>query len=137
MYQRILQLPKKKHFFLFGARNTGKSTLIKKLYDHESSRYIDLLNSEDETRYRQNPDILASEVEALPRNIQHVIIDEIQKNPKLLDIIQMLMGKTDKTFIMTGSSARKLKYGGANLLAGRAFVYHLYPLTASELGDDF
>jgi hypothetical protein len=66
MFQRILQLPKKKHFFLFGARNTGKSTLIKKLYDHESSRYIDLLSSEDETRYRQNPDILASEVEALP-----------------------------------------------------------------------
>jgi predicted AAA+ superfamily ATPase len=137
MYQRILQLPKKRHFFLFGARNTGKSTLIKKLYDHESSRYIDLLNSEDETRYRKNPDILASEVEALPSNIQHVIIDEIQKNPKLLDIIQMLMGKTDKTFIMTGSSARKLKHGGANLLAGRAFVYHLYPLTASELGSDF
>ncbi|MBX9585994.1 MAG: AAA family ATPase [Gammaproteobacteria bacterium] len=137
MYQRILQLPKKKHFFLFGARNTGKSTLIKKLYDHQSSRYIDLLNSEDEDRYRQNPNILSSEVEALPSNIQHVIIDEIQKNPKLLDIVQMLMGKTSKTFVMTGSSARKLKHGGANLLAGRAFVYHLYPLSAFELGDDF
>lgn len=137
MYQRILQLPAKKHFFLFGARNTGKSTLIKNRYDHETSRYIDLLNSEDENRYRLNPSILASEVEALPNNIQHIIIDEVQKNPKLLDIVQMLMGRTDKTFIMTGSSARKLKHGGANLLAGRAFVYHLYPLTASELDDDF
>ncbi len=137
MYQRILQLPKKKHFFLFGARNTGKSTLIKKLFDHEASRYIDLLNSEDEDRYRQNPNTLASEVEALPHSIHHVIIDEIQKNPKLLDIVQILMGRTDKTFIMTGSSARKLKHGGANLLAGRAFVYHLYPLSVFELGDDF
>lgn len=137
MYQRILQLPKKRHFFLFGARNTGKSTLIKKVYDHKSSRYIDLLNTQDEERYRVNPTLLASEVEALSSDIHHVIIDEIQKNPKLLDIVQMLMGKTDKIFIMTGSSARKLKHGGANLLAGRAFVYHLYPLSAFELGDDF
>lgn len=137
MYRRILHLPKKRHFFLFGARNTGKSTLIKLLYNNEHSRYIDLLNSEQEDRYRRDPSLLAAEVKALPDNIQHVIVDEIQKNPKLLDIIQMLMGETDKTFIMTGSSARKLKHDGANLLAGRAFVYHLYPLTASELGEAF
>lgn len=137
MYPRILHLPKKRNFFLFGARNTGKSTLIKTLYNQDLSRYIDLLNNEEEDRYRHNPSLLAAEVEALPNHIQHVIIDEIQKNPKLLDIVQMLMGKTDKTFIMTGSSARKLKHNGANLLAGRAFVYHLYPLTASELGDEF
>lgn len=137
MYTRILRLPKKRHFFLFGARNTGKSTLIKSTYNQELSRHIDLLNSDEEDRYRRNPSLLASEVEALPNHIQYVIIDEIQKNPKLLDIVQMLMGKTAKTFIMTGSSARKLKHGGANLLAGRAFVYHLYPFTASELGDDF
>lgn len=114
MYIRQLQLPRNRHFFLFGARNTGKSTLIKQLFDHQNSCYIDLLKSADEERYRLNPDVLASEVIALPNNIQHVIIDEVQKNPKLLDIVQLLMGETNKTFIMTCSSARKLKHGGAN-----------------------
>lgn len=137
MYRRILQLPKTRHFFLFGARNTGKSTLIKKIYDQSSSRYIDLLNRQEEDRYRLDPGNLVREVNALPSNIQHVIIDEVQKVPSLLDTVQILMGDTDKTFIMTGSSARKLKHGGANLLAGRAFVYHLFPLSAMELGNDF
>lgn len=137
MFSRILALPEKRHFFLFGARNTGKSTLIKKRYGHESSRYIDLLNASELDRYIANPDVLAAEVKALPDTIQHVIIDEIQKAPRLLDIVQMLMSETDKTFIMTGSSARKLKHGGANLLAGRAFVYHLFPLTVSELKEEF
>ena len=122
---------------MFGARNTGKSTLIKKIYNHESSRYIDLLDSVEEDRYSKDPSMLAKEVNALPGNIQHVIIDEIQKVPRLLDTVQILMGDTEKIFIMTGSSARKLKHGGANLLAGRAFVYHLFPLSATEIGNDF
>ena len=67
----------------------------------------------------------------------HVIIDEIQKVPKLLDVVHDLMGETDKKFILTGSSARKLKRGGANLLAGRAFVYHFFPLSFLELGKTF
>lgn len=137
MFSRILRLPKNRHFFLFGARNTGKSTLIKTLYDHQNSWYIDLLNAEDLDRYIINPNNLSTEVNALPENIQHIIIDEVQKAPKLLDTVQMLMGSTNKTFIMTGSSARKLKHGGANLLAGRAFIYHLYPLTATEISTAF
>lgn len=64
-------------------------------------------------------------------------IDEVQKLPKLLDIVHQLIESTDKVFIMTGSSARKLKHDGANLLAGRAFVYNLYPFTSIELGKDF
>ncbi len=137
MYPRLLTLPKKHHFFLFGARNTGKSTLIRAVFNPEKSRYIDLLNSAIEDHYRRDPTILANEVLALPKHIQHVIVDEVQKVPRLLDTIQMLMNDSDKLFIMSGSSARKLKSGGANLLAGRAFVYNLYPLSARELGTDF
>ncbi len=74
---------------------------------------------------------------ALDDRIQYVIIDEIQKLPKLLDSVHQLIESTNKVFIMTGSSARKLRHGGANLLAGRAFVYNLYPFTALELGKDF
>lgn len=76
-------------------------------------------------------------VKALPEAVDHVIIDEIQKVPKLLDVVHLLMGETKKIFVMTGSSARKLKRGGANLLAGRAFVYHFFPLTFCEIGDTF
>jgi len=137
MYPRLLKLPEKHHFFLFGARNTGKSTLLNSLFSPENSRYIDLLNVQEEDKYRKDPLLLSHETMALPNNIQHIIVDEVQKVPRLLDTIQMLMSKTDKRFIMSGSSARKLKSGGANLLAGRAFVYHLFPLSVYEIGADF
>jgi predicted AAA+ superfamily ATPase len=110
---RILKLPKEKNIFVFGARNTGKSTLVR----HEFPTTKTLL--------------------ALPEVITHVVIDEIQKIPKLLNVVHYLIENTNKKFILTGSSARKLKYGGANLLAGRAFIYSLYPLTFVELGDNF
>lgn len=137
MFSRLLNLPSEHHLFLFGARNTGKSTLIEKLYDHSHSLYIDLLDYDQFEKYNRDPNELKRVVEALDDNISHVMIDEIQKAPKLLDTVQLLMRKTKKIFVMTGSSARKLKYGGANLLAGRAFVYDLYPLTAYELGESF
>jgi uncharacterized protein len=75
----------------------------------------------------------------MPKSSQYVIIDEIQKIPKLLDIVHLLIEskKCEKLFILTGSSARKLKAVGANLLAGRAFVYHLYPFSYLELADKF
>lgn len=137
MYPRLLTLSKKHHFFLFGARNTGKSTLLKQLYTPETSRYIDLLDTDEEERYRRNPSSLVNEVMALPEQLRYIIIDEVQKIPRLLDTVQSLMAKTNRIFIMSGSSARKLKSGGANLLAGRAFVYHLYPLSSMEIGTDF
>ncbi len=137
MFSRMLDLPTQRSYFLFGARNTGKSTLIEHLYDHERALVIDLLDSDEEVRYARDPNELARQVASLPDEIKHVIIDEIQKVPKLLDIIQKLMKKSDKYFIMTGSSARKLKRGSANLLAGRAFIYHLFPLTSFEVGSSF
>jgi len=135
-FPRLLKLPNEHSLFLFGARNTGKSTLIKEMYA-DFSIIIDLLKKKTEARFSRNPDDLYDIVMELPETTTHVIIDEVQKNPKLLDVVHDLMGATKKYFIMTGSSARKLKQGGANLLAGRAFVYHMYPLTFIELGDTF
>lgn len=136
MIERILKLPKKESFFLFGARGTGKSTLIEEKFQ-ENAFYINLLLAKEEERYARDPDILIAEVRALPKSISHVIIDEVQKIPKLLDIVHNLIESTDKKFILTGSSARKLKAAGVNLLAGRAFVYHLFPFSFIELGPRF
>lgn len=137
LFSRMLELPKKQSYFLFGARNTGKSTIIEHGYDPQQALIIDLLDSDEESRYIRDPNELARQIAALPNEIKYVIIDEIQKAPKLLDIIQKLMKKSDKIFIMTGSSARKLKRGNANLLAGRAYIYHLFPLTSFELANAF
>lgn len=135
-YPGLLNLPKEHSLFLFGARNTGKSTLVNEVYA-DSCIILDLLKKKIEARFSRNPDELYDIVMALSEETTHVIIDEIQKNPALLDVVHTLMGETNKHFIMTGSSARKLKQGGANLLAGRAFVYHMYPLTHIEIGETF
>lgn len=137
MFTRLLSLPKKRSFFLFGARNTGKSTLIRQQFDDKTSILFDLLDAEQEIRFSSNPNEFYNTVKALPANITHVLIDEIQKIPKLLDAVHRLMQDKNRYFVMTGSSARKLKYGGANLLAGRAFVYNLFPFSFLELEDKF
>src|SRR3990167_10028292 len=111
MKRRLLRLPKKKSFFLFGARNTGKSTLIKNTFKHIRHFYIDLLDINQEQKYFKDPQLLEAEVLALPKQTEYVIIDEIQKLPNLLNIVHSLIEKTKKYFILTGSSARKLKYG--------------------------
>lgn len=136
MFSRLLTLPQKRSYFLFGARNTGKSILVD-LQHHENSLRIDLLDSDEETRFTRDPNELQRIVEKLPETTTHVIIDEIQKAPKLLDVIQILMEKSKKHFVMTGSNARKLKQEGANLLEGRAFVYNLFPLSYLELEEHF
>ena len=137
MFQRLLQLSKKRSFFLFGARGTGKSTLIKHTFTKTETLFCNLLKPEEADRFLRKPETLYDMVMALPEIITHVVIDEVQKVPKLLDVVHDLMGETDKKFVMTGSSARKLKRGGANLLAGRAFVYNFFPLSFLELGKTF
>lgn len=134
---RLLQLTLSQSFFLFGARNTGKSTLLKHVFGNKKAFWIDLLIPDEEERYAREPMSLKQEVLALDSHTKYVIIDEVQKLPKLLDIVHHLIENTDKTFIMTGSSARKLRHGGANLLAGRAFVYNLFPLSALEIKEQF
>lgn len=137
MYERILELPTDCDFFLLGPRSSGKSTLLKMVFAGFNTIWIDLLNANEEERFIDNPDELYNIVIASDNSVTHVIIDEVQKVPKLLDIVQKLMNDTNKIFVLSGSSARKLKRGGANLLAGRAFVYHLFPLSVFELKDDF
>jgi uncharacterized protein len=137
--KRILELPQNHSFFLFGPRQVGKTTLIKKTFSEDSSIFIDLLISSDYQRYLKKPDLLKDEVLALDPKITHVIIDEIQRVPELLNIVHHLIEseKTKVHFVLSGSSARKLKRGQANLLAGRALSYSLFPLSSIELKEKF
>lgn len=137
IFPRQLVLPAKQSFFVFGARGTGKSTFLAEQFSEETSFWVDLLKPVNEERFSLHPGDLEALVKELPDSITHIVIDEIQKIPKLLDVVHFLIEKTNKYFVMTGSSARKLKRGGANLLAGRAFVYHLFPLSYYELGAAF
>ena len=133
MYKRSLNLSKilkKRSFFLFGPRATGKSTLID--HDLKGSKVYDLLDPKVFERLLRNPGIISEETS--PSDI--VVIDEIQKLPQLLDEVHRLISKRKQTFLLTGSSARKLKRGAANLLAGRAFTAELFPLTSQEI-DNF
>ncbi len=137
MFSRFRNFSSKHSFFLFGPRGTGKSTLLKERFNPKECLWLDLLDSSVEDRFFRNPSDLYAIVKALPKEIKYVIVDEIQKVPKLLDEVHRLIEETDKVFILTGSSARKLKHGGANLLAGRAFVYHLHALSCFELKNAF
>lgn len=138
MYKRLIFPSKSKSFFLFGPRQTGKSTFVKALLGPKDL-YIDLLPQRSFLNYVKNPGRLREEIRAhLETNKKFIcVIDEIQKIPILLDEVHELIESTDIQFILTGSSARKLRRGGANLLAGRAYTYHLFPLTFKEIGKKF
>jgi predicted AAA+ superfamily ATPase len=135
MFKRILDPLTTGSFFIFGARGTGKSTFVKEHFVGDHSLYIDLLNPELESRYSLASQTLTRELDAFKKKPRWVIIDEIQKVPKLLDLVHSLIEDRKIKFILTGSSARKLRGGAANLLAGRAYVYYLYPLTVAEIGE--
>lgn len=143
MIPRIIKPSKLNSFFLFGARGTGKSTFIKKQFlkdvDPQNVLMIDLLLPETEDLYARHPERLKAQVvqHLETRPLEWVLIDEVQKVPRLLDVVHHLIEEFHVKCILTGSSARKLKRGGANLLAGRAFVYPLYPFSVFELGDSF
>lgn len=133
MYPRVLNLSEllaKKSFFLLGPRATGKTTLIEQSLPN--AQVIDLLHSKTYSTLVRNPSALA-EIITDPNKI--VVIDEVQKLPELLDEVHRLIQKSGITFLLTGSSARKLKHGSANLLGGRARGARLFPLVSAELGD--
>ncbi len=134
---RLITLPQDESLFLFGPRAVGKTTLLLNLPWFENALYINLLKAREEQQFTKDPDSLEAIVKALPATKTHVIIDEIQKIPKLLNIVHYLIESTNKKFVLTGSSARKLKHGGANLLAGRAFMYDLHPFTYLEIDADY
>ena len=134
MYHRIFDIENRldEAMFLFGGRQVGKSTLLKERFP--KAVYIDLLNSELRNRYRQHPEEFR---ESLLRHAPEtlVIVDEIQKVPDLLDEVHWLMVNKGLFFILSGSSARKLKKSGANNLGGRAIPETLFPLVSAEIPD--
>lgn len=133
MYSRIIQFPEDSSFFLFGPRGTGKSTWLKAVYP--KALIFDLLKASTFNTLLAAPDRLES---MIPNNFENrVIIDEVQKIPALLNEVHRLIEKKKIKFILTGSSARKLKRSEVNLLAGRALTYFMHPLTVGELKEDF
>ena len=137
MIHRLSKPLKTQSFFLFGARGTGKTYLLDRYLDPNHTLKINLLDPEEQHLFSLDANELTQRLESLDKSITHIFIDEIQKVPKLLDLIHHFIETSNLNFALTGSSARKLKRGGANLLAGRAFVYYLFPLTHSELGKHF
>lgn len=130
-------LVEKKSHFLFGPRGVGKSFLIRETLQDQAT-LINLLRPEMYLRLSAHPEQLEEIILAEPKNKRKlIVIDEIQKIPLLLDEVHRLIEEQRFTFLLTGSSARKLRHGGVNLLGGRAWLAGLFPLTAWELGDDF
>lgn len=136
MIQRKLNLPGpgEETFFLWGPRQTGKSTLLHRLYPQ--AHWIDLLKAEEFRRYLDHPEWLRQElpIEGAP---PFVVIDEVQKLPALLDEVHWLHENRHLQFALCGSSARKVKRGHANLLGGRALRYEMFGLVSAELQADF
>jgi predicted AAA+ superfamily ATPase len=135
MYIRFLKLKEttEDSVFLWGARQTGKSTLLEMLFPN--ARYYDLLKSEEFERLFRQPSLLREELQDVDADDVLIIIDEIQKIPQLLDEVHWLMTNRRLRFVLCGSSARKLIRYGANLLGGRALRTVLYPLVSAEIPD--
>ncbi len=163
MLKRMCKLSKSNSFFLFGPRGSGKSTLLKshfgtgfgksvnKSLDLEKSKprnlkkdspdfnknilWIDLLDTQMEYKLNQKPELLEQMWQV--SQPQWVVIDEVQKNPKLLDVVHRMIEEKNVKFALSGSSARKLKRGHANLLGGRAIALYLSPFSYFEIRGQF
>jgi predicted AAA+ superfamily ATPase len=134
MIKRILNLDNAYNdsTFVWGARQVGKTTLIRETYP--DCVYYDLLQARDFERLQRNPSLLGEDLATL-NDGDTVVIDEIQKIPQLLDEVHSLIFRKNIRFILSGSSPRKLKRYGANLLGGRALKEILYPLVSVEIPD--
>lgn len=132
LYQRkqLLEAANEHSVFLFGARQTGKSTLLKILFPN--AKEFDLLDMEIKSRFEQRPWLLYSALQNEPEDTQ-VIIDEIQQVPELLNEVHRLIFQKHLRFVLCGSSARKLRRKGYNTLGGRAIPNYLYPLVSAEI----
>jgi len=137
MINRLLDLTSQKHsFFLFGPRQTGKTYLCQ--HTLQPDLYINLLKHSELQRYIRDSDLLYKEVKQIGKQTPLVVIDEVQKYPALLNEVQNILNDYPQArFALTGSSARKLRKGGVNLLGGRAITLHLHPLTHIECTDSF
>ena len=133
MYSRLLNISGERSIFLFGPRGTGKSTWVKQTYPN--ALYFDLLETDVYKSFLARPARLEKYIPEGFRD--YVVIDEVQRVPELLNEVHRLIENKKIKFILTGSSPRKLRKGGYNLLAGRALLHHMYPLTAMEMKGDF
>ena len=132
-YPRLTRAPGQS-FFLLGVRGAGKSTWARRRFP--DAPRIDLL---DEARYQDylaDPSLFAADIQSAPPG-SWVVVDEIQRLPSLLNEVHRHIEDRQLNFALLGSSARKLKAAGVNLLAGRALHKTMHPLTPAELGDDF
>ena len=137
---RQLKIPDQSTFFLFGPRQTGKSTLLSAAFKPDSSITYNLLHGDTYSRLAARPELLRHEIESAVATGGpfRIIIDEIQRIPSLLDEVHALIEiHKSLRFALCGSSTRKLKRMHANMLGGRARTLHLYPFTSIELADDF
>jgi predicted AAA+ superfamily ATPase len=133
MYPRLLQPPPKQSFFLFGPRGVGKTAWVHERFP--DALFFDLLDHQTYTQLLAAPQRLGDQI---PQSHKRwVVVDEIQRVPEVLNEVHRLIESRRLRFVLTGSSARKLRRRGVNLLAGRALTRHLHPLTALELGADF
>ena len=130
-----MDLPRAQSAFLWGARQTGKSTFLRQRFP--DSVHIDLLDFDTMFRLRARPSRLGEELAGTARETlaQPVVIDEIQKAPNLLDEVHRLIESRGLSFVLCGSSSRKLKRAGVNLLGGRAWRFEMFPLTSREVPD--
>ena len=133
MLGRLLQPPSTSSFFLFGPRGTGKSTWVRAAFP--DAVVVDLLDEAVFAALAGRSSRLMALANAAPGQV--VVLDEVQKLPALLDEVHRLIETAGVRFVLTGSSPRKLKRDGANLLAGRAYTLEMHPFTAAELGPHF
>ena len=127
--------PLRESFFLFGPRGTGKSTWLEMVYP--KALKVDLLDSETFRNYKARPERLSDLITANP-SAHTVVVDEVQKVPEILDVIHRIVENNKSIqFVLTGSSARKLRRAGVNLLGGRALRLSMHPFVARELQDEF
>lgn len=135
MFKRNLtSLSKLETFFLWGPRQTGKTTLLKSTFPEVL--WIDLLKAEEFRRYTEHPERLREETATI-KTPSFIVIDEVQKVPALLDEVHWLIENRGINFALCGSSARKVKKGHANLLGGRAIRHEMHGLVSTEIGSDF
>ena len=134
MATRLVKPLKSNSFFLFGARGTGKSTFINAFLGKNVGSF-DLLDDETFDRLLTEPKILTNLIKS--KKFEWIFIDEIQRIPNLLNLVHKSIEEDKQKFALSGSSARKLKRGGANLLAGRAFVNSMFPFTFLETKNKF
>ena len=137
MIQRKCKLSRINSFFLFGPRGVGKTTLLEDIFSEVDSLFIDLLNPEVFAELVLDSFRFTAMIDSPENRGKRVIIEGVQKIPSLLDIVHSQIQRRKRQFVLTGSSSRRLKQKGTNLLAGRAWVYHLYPFCSADLGERF